>query len=264
MIHGRGGTGKTTFGASAKNPIFLCCEDGRGMLDVDDFKFDEKGRTKPDDYVEVMRGINELVNDEHDFGTLVIDTVDAFEPLIWAETCKRNSGKATIGHIEDFGYQKGYTYADGVWTEFFHALDDLRARRRMMIIVLSHCDIQRVQDPQVGSYDRITPKLHKRANELLYSWADIVGYLAIDNMAVKTGEGKHETNTARNTGQRILHLEDRGGIAAKNRYDLPPQINLPKKNSFPALRNAISVSYKAQKAMTPAEPEAQAAVGDAA
>lgn len=271
VIHGRGGVGKTTFGASAKAPIFLCCEEGLGILEgvVPTCMFGTPPNPKPTQYMDVISALNELLNDPHEFSTLVIDTVDAMEPLVWEETCKRGSAesskKRTYQHIEDFGYQKGYTYADEVWMEFFHALDALRAHRRMTVIALSHCHVQTVKDPQVGPYDRITPKLHTRATALLTEWADIVGYLAVKTMVTTLGDDKKpakQVTKAFTGGERILYLEDRGGLIAKNRFWLPAEIPIPPTEPFEALRGHIIHSIRTARkpvaaAAAPVQPVEQ-------
>jgi hypothetical protein len=238
VVYGRGGVGKTTFGASAKAPIFLPLEDGLGKLSV-------PALPKPEDYADVLTCLVELAEEEHDFSTLVVDTVDHLEPLIWAETCKRNSnGKTTYASIEDFGYGRGYLAADEVWREFFMGLDALRAKG-MTCLVLSHCEVTTVKDPVVGPYDRIAPKLHKRANALMREWADVVGMLEIKRYAATLGDerGKH-IKTATTAGERVLRLEDGGGFDAKNRFGLPAEIDVPEKEPFGALRNEIIKAMK--------------------
>ncbi len=240
VIHGKGGVGKTTFGASTRKPIFLPCEEGLGTLEVPAFP-------KPNDYAEAMEAIEDLLKPDHGFSSLVVDTVDHFEPLVWAEVCRQHSeGKKQYTNIEDFGYGKGYLYADPLWTDFFHGLDALRRERGMTVCVLCHNEVKTVDDPQVGPYDRITPKLHKRANALLHEWADIVGYLDIERTAVEREGSKGRTmTTSVVTGRRMLYLEDRGGFVAKNRYSLPSQIQLPQEEPFSALRAELAKRLQA-------------------
>jgi hypothetical protein len=235
VIHGKGGVGKTTFGASTRRPVVLPLEDGLGTLEIPVLP-------KPIAYSDVMQVLEELLKLDHEYGTLVIDTIDHFEPLVWAEVCQKHSeGRKKYESVEDFGYGKGYIYADPLWTEFFRGLDALRRERNMMIVVLCHNETKTVDDPHIGPYDRITPKLHKRANALLHEWADIVGYLDIEkSVTEKEGSKGRKVVTATTTGRRMLYLEDRGGFVAKNRYSLPAQIQIPEVEPFSALRNEIA------------------------
>jgi hypothetical protein len=250
VIHGENGCGKTTFAASAKQPIFLLCEEGRGKLQL---------AALPDDamnsYSDALAAIQELVAEKHDYKTLVIDTIDAFEPLVHKQVCDAHGKK----HIEDFGYGKGYYYADPLWLDLFALLDQLRRERQMWVVVLSHCTVKNVKDLQIGPYDKLMPKLHDRASAFLREWADIVGYLATDAQAVTHGDEKgRKVRTARSAGQHILHLKSTGGFAAKNRYDLPDRIELPKEKPFDVLRKAVWNSILAER-KAPAEEMQNAA-----
>ena len=235
VIHGAGGVGKTTFAASMHKPIFLPCEDGMGILQVAKFP-------RPSDYAEVADAIEDLLKADHEYRSFVIDTVDYLEPLIWAETCRaHSSGKNKYEHIEDFGYGKGYLYAVPYWTEFLQGLDALRRERAMTVCVLCHNTVTEIKDPNVGPYHKIEPKIEKRANALLYEWSDICGYLETERVAVDTGnaQAKKTIRTAAVTGRRVLHLEDQGSFRAKNRYGLPPEIEIPLENPFEALRSEV-------------------------
>jgi hypothetical protein len=107
----------------------------------------------------------------------------------------------------------------------------------MTIIVIAHTEDKVVDDTMIGSYTRSVPKLHKRATALFCEWADILGFLTVERTSRDVGkDGGRETRTSRTTGQRILYLEDTGGFVAKNRYDLPPSLLIPKENSYSVLR----------------------------
>lgn len=234
VIHGKPGVGKTSFAADADGVLFMPLEKGLATLKV-------KRLARPDTYANVMSALWELRTEQHEYRVLAIDTIDKMEPLVWQAVCEEG-GKT---NIEDFGYAKGYTKADFCWIEFFAALDDLMDRG-MTIIVLCHNEGRMIEDPQIGSYNHFTPKLHKRANALLTEWADIIGYLDTERVAVDKGD-KRETRTSQSTGQRVLYLEDQGAFVAKNRYDLPAMIQIPKVRPFQALRNELIKAIEASK-----------------
>jgi hypothetical protein len=226
VIHGKPGVGKTSFAADAEGVLFMPLEEGLATLEVPHL-------AKPETYANVMSALWELRTEQHDYRVLALDTIDKMEPLVWQAVCEEG-GKT---NIEDFGFGKGYTKADYCWQEFFEALNDL-VDRGMTIIVLCHNEGRMIDDPQIGAYNHFTPKLHKRANALLTEWADIIGYLDTERVAVDKGD-KRETRTSQSTGQRVLHLEDQGAFVAKNRYDLPPMIQIPKERPYQALRNEL-------------------------
>ena len=82
LAYGVHGVGKTSFAASAGAPVFLQTEDGLGLIDAPSF-----GLLKT--YDEVMEAIGALYSEDHDRKTVVIDSLDWLEPLIWAQACWR-------------------------------------------------------------------------------------------------------------------------------------------------------------------------------
>ncbi|MEZ6008797.1 MAG: ATP-binding protein [Planctomycetota bacterium] len=93
LLVGTEGVGKSTFAADAPSPIFLAAEDGIRHLDVASFP-------EPTSFADVMDAIRTLQTEPHEFQTLVIDTIDWVEPLVFEAVCQQN-GWTTI---EDPGY----------------------------------------------------------------------------------------------------------------------------------------------------------------
>jgi len=225
MFHGKPGVGKTSFAASIEGVLFMLLEDGLGLHKVPHLP-------QPESVEDVLAALHELAAEDHGYKAIAIDTIDHLEPLVWEKVC-RDGGK---DGIEDFGYGKGYIKADAVWQEFFRALVALQ-NKGMVVVILAHDEMKVIDDPQVGSYVKVVPKLHKRANAILKELPDIIGYLDTERVAVDQGEaGRRTTHTSSSTGQRVLYLEDTGAFEAKNHYDLPTMIHIPKQNPYQALR----------------------------
>jgi AAA domain len=219
LIHGLHGLGKTSFGASAPDPVAILTEDGVGKLDMPHFP-------KATCYQDVMDAIAALYNEEHPHKTLVFDSIDHLEPMVWAEACARNSWSS----IEQPGYGKGYIEADAVWSEFFDAMAALRDDKGMIIYMIAHTVIVRYESPETEPYDRFTIKLHKRASALAQEKADIVFFL---NQRASVGERKDKkSQRASGHGPRTLYSERRPAFEAKNRFDLPPEIPLGSKETM--------------------------------
>jgi len=256
VIYGKSKVGKTTFAAGIPGVVLLPAEEGEGILDVPRLP-------RPESYEDVLRTIAALIDEEHDYKALCIDTIDSVELLLWQAVCRdQSTDKRTYTSVEDFGYGKGYVYADPYWTRLLKGLDLLRAKRRMVTVLIAHADTKTVNDPVHGAYDVIQTNLHKRANALLHAWADVIGYAEIERHVVTKGDkskGQRETDVARTTGRRILNLEDAGGFIGGNRYGLPPKIDL----SWPALRAEIGKSIAAKKTTEPATDTATGPNGSA-
>lgn len=207
LIYGGDGVGKTTFGADAPNPIFLCAENGADQLDV-------ARLPSPKTFKEVMAMVDELVASEIPYKTLVVDSLDWLEPLCWEEVCKENNAP----NIEkvDGGYGKGYVFALKKWQGFIDQLKSLRDK--MNVVLIAHSHIKPFNDPQHNAaYDRHELKLNAKAAALFREAADAVLYAAFEVFTKKEGQKVR----AYGEGSRVLFTERRPSFDAKNRYGLP-------------------------------------------
>jgi hypothetical protein len=216
IIHGESGLGKTTLGSKFPDPVFIQTEDGLGVIDVPAFPLAES-------YEDVMQALTALATDEHQFKTLVVDSIDWFEPLVWKATCQRLG----VSSIEQPGYGKGYVETSFEWRNFVKALTYLRDEKGMIILMIAHSQVVHIDDPTLAPYDSFSLKLHKRAAGILEEFADIIGFAAIKTMTKteKTGFNE-ERNRAITTGERVLHLEVSPAFVSKNRYGVGETIPL--------------------------------------
>ena len=81
MLYGVHGIGKSTFAAEAPNAVFLPTEDGIADIDCESYPLSSC-------FDQFMHYLQELHDEEHDRSTLVIDSLDWLERLIWAEVEK--------------------------------------------------------------------------------------------------------------------------------------------------------------------------------
>jgi hypothetical protein len=214
VLYAPHGVGKTTFGACAPSPILLPFEDGVGRLDIPTFPLIKS-------WAETVEALNTLITEQHDFKTVVVDTLDWFEPMVWAEASSRNSWK----DIEQPGFGKGYIAAADVWREFLEALNVLRDERGMQIILLAHSEVKRFDDPTTDGYDRYQIKLQKRAAEIVQEWGDAVLFANFKSYTTQSDAGfNKKTTRGVGTGERVMYTEERPSHYAKNRYQLPAEI----------------------------------------
>ena len=69
LIYGTEGIGKSTTGAQAPRPIFIQTEDGLDQIDCRSFPLAKR-------YEEVVKALSALYAEEHDFQTVVIDSLE--------------------------------------------------------------------------------------------------------------------------------------------------------------------------------------------
>lgn len=210
VVCGQGKVGKTTFASHAPKAVGILAEDGSDAVDAAAFPLVQSLN-------DVYSAIGALLNDEHDFASVFLDSLDWLEPLVHAHVCQANGWS----DIEQPGYGKGYIAAAGEWRTLLDGLDALRAQRNMAVILIAHDKIKRIEDPLTEGYDAHVLKLHDRANALVLEWADVIGYAGYRVFTTKTdaGFGQKETKAA-TTGERLLHVEAHPAHCGGNRFGL--------------------------------------------
>lgn len=223
MLYGVHGIGKSTFGAMAPKPVFIQTEDGLASIETSRFPLAES-------FDDVMDAIMSLYSEQHDFQTVVIDSADWLEQLIWKEVVRRRPTTERgrdVNSIEDYGFAKGYTYALEPWREVIDGLNALRKERGMMVIMIAHAKIERFENPETDPYDRYSPRLNKHASALIQEWCDEVLFATYKVHTKQTDEGFDKTRTRGiGTGDRILRTTERPAHMAKNRLGLPDELPL--------------------------------------
>lgn len=214
LLYGVHGVGKSTWASQSPSPIFLDIEDGLNDIACQ--------RTQHQaDFEMVMESLRWLFGQKHDFKTLVIDTIDWLEQLIFKEVA-REQHKESISEIP---YGKGYDLAVARWNKVFLALDFLRRDKGMHVIALCHCDVVKYTSPEADSYDRYQPALHKSSVNLWQEWCDEVLFANYRVYTKKTDEGFGRSRTvAMGAGERFIQTSETATAMAKNRLGLPQEI----------------------------------------
>ncbi len=209
LVYGTAGVGKTSFGAAMDRPIFLLAEDGLGTIQAKHFPVCKT-------WEEFKGRLETLIKDDHDYKSLIIDSVDWLEPLIWKHVCEKNKW----ANIDSPGYGKGFTAALEVWREYTGLLGILREQKKMVNCQIAHTIIKRHEDPETEAYDRYTIKLNQKAADVLQENSDCVFFMTYKKGTVKT-QGKGGSNVKVVSGDRVIYTEERASHLAKNRYQLP-------------------------------------------
>ena len=228
LIYGSAGIGKTSFGASMEKPIFALLEDGLGTIQVPHFPVAK-------DWDTFKGNLLSLLEEDHEYKSLIIDSVDWLEPLIWAHVCKKNG----FSSIESPGYGKGYVAALETWREYIALLGRLREEKQMVVCQIAHTIIKRFEDPETEAYDRYTIKLHQKAADLVLENSHIVRLMTYIKGTAKT-QGKGGSTVKVVQGDRTIFTEETSNFLAKNRYQLPREMPF----DYDAIRNKIKDNLK--------------------
>lgn len=220
VIYGVPGIGKSTLAANAPNPVFVQVEDGLGQLEV-------AHGPLVDNYSQIKDQLQFFAEDDHDFETLVVDTIDALEPLIWDDVCKADGKKS----IEDFGFGKGFMKAADEHRKVMRLINKCRDRG-MLTIMLAHSHVVKFESPESDAYDRYSLRLHKKAAAMWTDWADAVLFY---NYSSKVVSAEGDRKRAVGKGERVLFTEERPAYIAKNRYGLPHKLSVTSENPWQAI-----------------------------
>lgn len=227
-IYAPPGLGKTTLANEFPNAVFLQVEDGTpGDTSLVSF-----GQLSS--YDQIIEGLSALYLEASARKTVVIDSLDKLEPLVWHKVCQMNNWK----NIEDPGYGKGYVMADQYWQKILNGLNALRKDKDFNIVLLAHADITTFNSPTTASYSRFDIRLHKRALAMVQDEMDAILMINQD-ATIKTEElgFNKERAHAEGGGARWIYCEGRPSFVAKNRYGMPERVLYEKGKGYDALKS---------------------------
>lgn len=223
LLYGVDGIGKTSLASEWPSPLYLPTEGERPPSDVD---MATPGTVESFD--ELLNLFQELLETEHEFQTVIIDSLDGLENLVWAATASRLG----VNSIEEPGFGKGYVEADTEWRNFLGGVSAL-ASAGINVVMLAHPEIVRFDSPTSDPYSRYTPKLHKRGNALVREQADIVAFMNYRVSLKEKEVGPKKTVTHAEGGkERQIHLTEGAGFLAKNRFSAPDSIRYVKGKGY--------------------------------
>jgi len=128
LIYGEPKVGKTTFASNFPNAIFAATEAGHRFVEV--YKQDIRNW---DDFKQLAR---DLIKEEHEFKTLVVDTVDNLYTMAAKSVCMEMG----ISHQSDADFGKAYDRIKQQLMDIITAL----TQRGMGMVFLSHVDTREI------------------------------------------------------------------------------------------------------------------------
>jgi hypothetical protein len=221
VMYGTPKIGKTTFAASIPDNIIMDIEGGSGFHDVARVEKDQLNT-----YIDFKNWLAQIETGQHAFKVLTIDTVDWLEKLVFTHAAQTH-GKQSIS---DVPYGAGYGTAQDIWRSVLDTLDRIRDTRGMMVLMLAHEQQRKINDPQVGTYDKFTIKLQDKDNgstsaSIIKEWCDAILFVDLETFvqSEKAGGMGQKVNRAMG-GERVIHTVEAPAFLAGNRYGLPAQL----------------------------------------
>lgn len=222
LIYGENGIGKSRIAAAFPKPLFINLEDGLGDIECD--KTD-----RLTDFGDIVTAISWLCTEPHKYQTVVIDTADWLEKLVFRAVAK-DKGKATI---EDIGFGKGYDGAAEKWQFLISGLthlwrqpcDQFPNGRGMHVVFTCHLKIAKFADPAGETYNYYSPDLNEKGSGCICQWCDEVLFATTKVYTITKDEGFGSKRTiAVDSDQRILLTHESPSRVAKERLGLAPEV----------------------------------------
>lgn len=233
FLYGVEGIGKTSWPAKAAKPLYLDLENRASHIRLADGSAPEviPGPRCENPMVKNWSDVLALMEDfPTGYKTFIIDTLDELESMLHAHIFEE-CGETSIENVGG-GFQKGYEMAVTQFRPLLLALERMRNRHGVEIIILAHAGTENVKNPAAGDFFKFAPKVHKKLGALVREWCDTVLYATFDqDIHVKRSEAKKENEInlkgkATGTGERVLKCTPLPAWYAKNHYGLPQEIEL--------------------------------------
>lgn len=238
LLYGVEGIGKTTFGANAPRAVIVGGEDNN-EANAHHFKItpdrDERGNIiLGSAWVKFNTFLHELLTTPHDYKSLVVDTIDSLEPMVWDYLLKNSDEKNPNRALG--GYGALYKESRREFTEMRDNLLVPLREKGMNIILLAHSVKTKFEDPITNTaYDTYEMKLHKDANPIFTEWVSSILFANFVNYQTKDKDDNKKYVVG--TGDRRIFTEKRPSHNAKNRYNLPYEMKLDWKEFSDAVRS---------------------------
>lgn len=223
VLNATEGWGKTSCGAYAPKPLLLMSSDETGY---DTLAGAGLVPEIPADVVRDWKHLNDILTKLGNeatlpYKTLILDATGGFEKMCHLFVCKRDFS-GDWGEKGFSAFQRGYDVAVPEWTDMLVKLDRIR-NKGVMIILLGHTKVGPYKNPTGNDFDRFTSDLHAKTWGVTHRWADAVLF----GKFVTITETKKNKTKGIGGEERILYTEWRDAYDAKNRYGMPPEIEIP-------------------------------------
>ena len=169
-----------------------------------------------DNVEELWKQITGLIHEEHEYKTLVVDSVTALERMFAANIVENDPKKPKGIQQALGGYGAGREAVAAMHARLRKAAGILAARKGMHTVFVAHADTNRIEPPDSDPYMRYTLRLHEKSMAPYVDDVDVVGFLKLETFTKGEGERKQ----AISDGTRVLVCHATAANVSKNRFGI--------------------------------------------
>lgn len=224
-VAGEAGVGKTSFAATFPNPIFIQAEEGMQSIPFAS-RPDAFPAIKSGDGVEALwSDLGALIREDHDYKTLVIDSVTALESIFIEHLIGVDSGGVESLAKVGGGYGAGYQMLASMHHRVRKAAGMLRDKG-MHVVFIAHTDIENIDPPDGAPYTRFSLRLSKRSLQPYIDNVDAVGFISLEKFHKAADKKERVGGKAFSTDTRVMTLRSSVAHVSKNRFGITEDIEI--------------------------------------
>jgi hypothetical protein len=250
MMHAPHGIGKSTFAAESPSPVYVGNEEN-DELDVPRFKIKtwevDGKKSEAEQQLGLVNILESLLKEDHDYKTLVLDTVDGLEQIAEQFILNDPNQKGKTLATAFGGYGKGYEKLSNMFLNIRDKyLIPLRDQKGMNVVLLCHSSkVKHEEAMTLTSYDHYETALHKKVKGIFEDWVSAILFANYFLVRAETSSGKEYAEGA--DGLRMIYTEERPSHVAKNRFDMPYEIEFHKEGTWGVVRDHVLKHFKGAK-----------------
>ena len=175
---------------------------------------------------EVLATVDAIASKPGDIKLVAFDALGGFEQLCHRYVCDTHF-RGDWGEKGFLGYQRGYDLAISEWLKLLAALERLQfSAAAIDVLLLGHAQIRPFKNPMGADYDHYVCNCHAKTWGVTEKWADTVLFGTFASVVDTPKPGAKKGKGIGGT-QRVLYTDHRDAFDAKNRFGLPPEIEIP-------------------------------------
>ena len=219
-VCGDSGMGKTSLAATFPKPIVIRGEDGLQAI---------PDGSRPDAFPllqsadDLWDQITGLLKEDHDYKTVIVDSVTALERLFIQHVMDSDPKKPRSIAQALGGYGAGLSAVAAMHQRVRKACGLLNERKGMHVVFVAHADTEVIELPDQDPYTRYSLRLGKKSMAPYVDDSDVVGFLRLETFT--TGDG--ERKKAISDGTREIITYATAASVSKNRFGItePLKVN---------------------------------------